>query len=774
MPARVKDKISDIRGRIIWLEPIDMETIPIGANLLASILVRVEDAIARLGNVGRAGKSSKSTEYMGPGLLESGPEYHSIMLDLQRVQNAIALAWEGNLQQRSSQIDPDAYAVELLRSENARLSVNKNLDEVLNMIARKISWAANIHNPVFLLPVDDLDLNPLACLELLRLLRMISVPRIFSLILGDIYIAEIVMNLKLSGDLAQVANQGVRSPQLLSLRAEEIAAAAGEVSANAMRKLIPPNQRIFLENMDVVEALKFKPLDTSGNEPTLYRLLSQYPMSFEHPPHAKNVGTDETVKSGFEWSLKDFLVSPSQSLKSLYSATKSNSGEPKLKQPVETEMSELINSDVKKSIYTGLYFLQGTPRATSDLWFTLNHLTRFKDEQQQGTITSENNIASLQGIKEALHNELVKAVAKHCRTILGEERGISPTERIRFKDSIRPNIKGNWEMGQLPLRVSCKMVALHEFPEKSDSVQQSAGKTKAKNIKAVRIVHVNKATLWDFEVRGAFRDEDVWGSSTDRDMRGFQLSSEASSAIVILHDLLALGPGGSNYKSPLLYQKPNFFNLAATVWQQDANSRVELPWPSPVCKSFWELDIFKSSWKDSMEQLDINGGLDWAAFVWISVGTSIVDRIEPVQSASKGYVEKDLWTTVIGRLEALTKPFGEKNSQNDALEWLTRVFLMVMPENGLSNKIYLDFVNCLGLRRYWLDHYQSILPRRTSRLATMVENNLKDLAFEMIKKTQKDLKELSPSEDDILNKANIETAGSEQDDNRRIRKKTTL
>ena len=251
-------------------------------------------------------------------------------------------------------------------------------------------------------------------------------------------------------------------------------------------------------------------------------------------------------------------------------------------------------------------------------------------------------------------------------------------------------------------------------------------------------------------------------------------SCRASSAIVILHDLLALGPGGSNYKSPLLYQKPNFFNLAATVWQQDANSRVELPWPSPVCKSFWELDIFKSSWKDSMEQLDINGGLDWAAFVWISVGTSIVDRIEPVQSASKGYVEKDLWTTVIGRLEALTKPFGEKNSQNDALEWLTRVFLMVMPENGLSNKIYLDFVNCLGLRRYWLDHYQSILPRRTSRLATMVENNLKDLAFEMIKKTQKDLKELSPSEDDILNKADIETAGSEQDDNRRIRKKTTL
>ena len=63
---------------------------------------------------------------------------------------------------------------------------------------------SRVTNPLFVLPVDDFDLNPVRCLELLRLLRSIAVPRLFTLILGDIDQAEEVLQLKMTGDFAGI------------------------------------------------------------------------------------------------------------------------------------------------------------------------------------------------------------------------------------------------------------------------------------------------------------------------------------------------------------------------------------------------------------------------------------------------------------------------------------------------------------------------------------------------------------------------------------------
>jgi hypothetical protein len=49
-------------------------------------------------------------------------------------------------------------------------------------------------NPLFVLPIDDLDLNPTACLAVLNLLRVVSVPRLFTVVLGDLEVAEVVVN----------------------------------------------------------------------------------------------------------------------------------------------------------------------------------------------------------------------------------------------------------------------------------------------------------------------------------------------------------------------------------------------------------------------------------------------------------------------------------------------------------------------------------------------------------------------------------------------------
>ena len=194
-----------------------MEPLPASANLLSAILVRVEDSVRRLGGGGiDAGDDGDGMAYRG--LVQPGGGVHDVLLDLQRLQTHGALAWEGNLQSRKGNLDPDSYAVEVARTERARLSISNKVQDVLDRLARKTQWMFGIYDPLFVLPVDDLDLNPLAFLDTLKLLRLLSVPRLFSLLIGDVTVADLLLNLKLSSELAQlVAN--LRDTNLLAVNA---------------------------------------------------------------------------------------------------------------------------------------------------------------------------------------------------------------------------------------------------------------------------------------------------------------------------------------------------------------------------------------------------------------------------------------------------------------------------------------------------------------------------------------------------------------------------
>src|SRR5262245_56178293 len=163
-PPAVSKALNQLRQRVVWLEPLDMEPLPASANLLSAILVRVEDAVRRLGGSGiDAGDDDDGIAYRG--LVQPGGGVHDVLLDLQRLQTHGALAWEGNLQSRKGNLDPDSYAVEVARTERARLSISYKVQDVLDRLARKTQWMFGIRDPLFVLPVDDLDLNPLAFLD---------------------------------------------------------------------------------------------------------------------------------------------------------------------------------------------------------------------------------------------------------------------------------------------------------------------------------------------------------------------------------------------------------------------------------------------------------------------------------------------------------------------------------------------------------------------------------------------------------------------------------
>ena len=144
--SRERDELlSSINGRIVWLETLNMEPLPQDANLLAAILVRLEDAARAYG----IKEGPQSDLARGRGLLEPSSDYHAALLDLQRLQTDVALAWDGNLQDRKGHLDPDTYAVEMMRVEQARLSLNRKFAATFESLAERVFLSSRVHNPLF-------------------------------------------------------------------------------------------------------------------------------------------------------------------------------------------------------------------------------------------------------------------------------------------------------------------------------------------------------------------------------------------------------------------------------------------------------------------------------------------------------------------------------------------------------------------------------------------------------------------------------------------------
>jgi hypothetical protein len=229
-------------GRLVWLETLDMEPLPRTANLLAAILARMGE---HLKDPGRRSPSRMSAAF------DELDEQERAASDLQELEVDAVLAWQGTHPQRGDRIEPTAYAAEVLSSERAGLKLNPRFDSVLTKLAAMVS-TGGADNHMFVLPVDDFDLAPTRCLELLRIIRMVTSPRLFFLIAGSARIAETVLRLQGEGDLSLLSGRHFANEK------RAISLCAMEVAANNLRKLIPPQQRVRLEEVQVDEALKFR------------------------------------------------------------------------------------------------------------------------------------------------------------------------------------------------------------------------------------------------------------------------------------------------------------------------------------------------------------------------------------------------------------------------------------------------------------------------------------------------------------------------------------
>ena len=244
-PPDSLSKLSEQSKRFCWLETLDMEHVSRGSNLFAAILVRIEQLVG----------SVEERKLPFHGAMGETDVYDQFIADLTALQTDVVLAWDEVSSKRGDDQDPNAYAAEVLRSEHAGLGLNSRLAKVLDGLAKVVAAGTQYRDPLFVLPIDDFDLAPTRCLDLLKLIRLVTTPRLFFLIAGSSRMAEVALICEQEGRYCELLP---RAPHR-NYEWERLVRPAGvEVAANNLRKLLPPSQRAFLPAMTLDDAMNLK------------------------------------------------------------------------------------------------------------------------------------------------------------------------------------------------------------------------------------------------------------------------------------------------------------------------------------------------------------------------------------------------------------------------------------------------------------------------------------------------------------------------------------
>ena len=279
--VKAKEHLTEVGKRIILLDTLGMENAPADTNILAALLARIEQ---RLFPQQALNESSFAGE----------PDYHEAVLQLLRLQTDVALAWNGNLEQRMGRLDPDNYAMEELRVERVRLQLRDRFSSVLRNVARDTLHDTSRNPRLFLLVVDDVDLNPNQVMGLLDRLRMVGVPELAVLLIGDLNVLEMVFRLEYG---VKFLDRGRAAALTLNeTMKQEFIAETNGLALAALRKHVPSRQRVKLQLIDLERALDLVPLRRPDDNRKLRDLLGQL-----HVPLGKPA-TDE------QWLALDQLM----------------------------------------------------------------------------------------------------------------------------------------------------------------------------------------------------------------------------------------------------------------------------------------------------------------------------------------------------------------------------------------------------------------------------------------------------------------------------------
>ncbi len=656
LPHALRTSLHDLSRRIVWLEPIDMDPMPADTNLLAAILARIDAQI---------GETSPTRRHRDP-----GSEYDSwgatgsvqdVTLDFLRLQADVALAWDGNLASRAQHLDPDIYASEVLRAEAARLSLNKNLGRLLDRLSTEFYYTGHVRSPMFVLPVDDFDLSPSRCLDLLRLLRMISVPRLFTVILGNIRVALSLFGVQTHGEITRVAqSSSITAAERIDGR--NLHLMIDDIARNAMDKLVPGPQRIRLVDLSPNETLKFS---RDPRLPSIGALFAKHPIDPPGPAIEHELLTDSSM-----WP-KDLaeLVSEGSNVRTSRSAFRLR---PRLVQDLWQDMRDRFRSPdgvherVRLVSYLG-EFARRAIIADPGLGFSAK-------EQliNRGLVRAEDLSCWLDSRYFIMRPELSPRASSTSRRSSDDET----------YEPLTPTLRANPEPGDsaywLEMRpcYGWQLLARVEPPPQPLSLVRGSGSAVVAEL-----------------------------TSSDGRVGRPELGAQASGAVALFNDLTAQEPRlARNLVSGPLSLSQDGRLLASAVWAD----RFRFGWPLPAWSRTWQFDLFADSWMELFRTSPPGESIriERVAFRWI-----LSSAVITCGRAANSILREDSWSELAqfwGSLEA--------SGHAGVLSFSRVLTQLLSPELGLPVWIAEKFFREPSLAEVWRTHALRVRQLRESAI----------------------------------------------------------
>lgn len=227
-------------SRLIPVMHLDLHPLPAGTSLLVYItnqLGRVVDALEEQ----TAPRCERAAWQLG----------HSDDRESRRcwrkLQRCAVLGWDSNIRQLKAQLDTDAYLIEQEQAVREQRVFEGCWRAFLSALSKEF---ATVHSRdssgrvLFVISVDDADMNPQRTVELLDLLRMLWHPQLAFVLTGDSKLFLRTLQTHLAGVLLEPV-QGKRLSEQ-----DDVEDWAARLAREIYDKVIPPAQRFELPPLD--------------------------------------------------------------------------------------------------------------------------------------------------------------------------------------------------------------------------------------------------------------------------------------------------------------------------------------------------------------------------------------------------------------------------------------------------------------------------------------------------------------------------------------------
>lgn len=717
-PDELHRTLHELGPKLVWLEPLDLEPLPKSSNLLAAILARIDAEVRRpRGPVqvsGWIGKSFQSSESKNP------------LLDLMQLQTDVALAWDGNLSARSGQLDPDVYATEVMRAENARLMLNRRLANLLDDLATLILGNRDL---LFVLPIDDCDLNPALAVPLLRLLRMTSVPRLFTIVLADEGMGRTVFKLKYQGELVEAA----APTGVLDNNTKSLESIADQVGFNALRKLLPPGQRVYLTPMRARTVLA---LNNGLDTPTIRDLLRSFRLQSlwdeSENTHHKMApvptldGFINNLPSGSKYTRIETILDIIDAERLVFLSAKGASE------------SERVGK--RRSAYSGRAFFREPARRAIDLWarlYGICHSQLSMDERleveraAQGRSTEELDRQLATSLEWKKIRLLLNYLAERVEQAMEEE----PVFTAWVGAIIAPNWERDYELDAhylklvppprdvAPTRVRINYSKSQREMKSSSTDEDVLQNSREADSKIHGFLDFQEVNDWYLEIKVS-NPQDL-----EDDEREIQASRDLRAGLTLFSDYVAMYDRERLARGSI---RPDPIKLRCAVAHWRSSDGVldhEVHWPAPDWESLWPYDLLTTAWSEAVRWLNPRierpelDKSEFFAFIWILNATCLVTRVIPQQVSGQIPPSHNDWRNLVAATADLI-PLADLSRRHRHIKtWLLYLPCLLAPEAGLPPTIA-DYFTGLqsaddsapqkALVSYWRNNAEEIRFNRAS------------------------------------------------------------